>query len=52
MTILLLAAAGVGGPLFVWMYRKQAEEARRSFAWFKANISTASSNPAPTPIDQ
>jgi len=40
MTILLLAAAGVGGPLFVWLYKKQAEEARRSFAWFKANIST------------
>jgi hypothetical protein len=45
----LLAAAGAGGPLFIWMYRKQAEEARRSFAWFKANISTAPPGAGPKP---
>ena len=48
--MLLAAAACTGGPLFIWLYRKQAEEARRSFAWFKANISTAPT-PATEPKD-
>jgi hypothetical protein len=32
------AVAGIGAPLFFWMYRKQAEEARRTIDWWKASI--------------